>query len=57
LGGFEVSRFIVTAKYFTVESVQVDADSAVDAERLGLVELDPYLSGIPGTLTVETVEL
>lgn len=52
-----MSRFLVTAKYFTVESVQVDANSAVDAERLGLVELDPYLSGIPGTLTVETVEL
>lgn len=57
LGGFEVSRFLVTAKYFTVESAWVDADSAVDAERQGLVELDPYLSGIPGTLTVETVEM
>lgn len=57
LGGVEVSRFIVTAKYFTIESVQVDADSVADAERQGLVELDPYLSGIPGTLTVEVVEL
>ena len=57
LGGFEVSRFLVTAKYFTVESVQVDADSVVEAERQGLAELDPYLSGIPGTLTVDTVEL
>lgn len=52
-----MSRFLVTAKYFTVESAEVEADSAADAERLGLVELDPYLSGIPGTLTVETVEL
>lgn len=52
-----MSRFLVTAKYFTVESVMVDADSAVDAERAGLIELDPYLSGVPGTLTVETVEL
>lgn len=52
-----MSRFIVTARYFTVESVCVDADSAVDAERLGLVELDPYLSGVPGTLTVETMEV
>ena len=52
-----MSRFLVTAKYFTVESVQVEADSMLDAERQGLVELDPYLSGIPGTLTVETMEL
>jgi len=52
-----MSCFLVTAKYFTVESVQVDADSAVDAERQGLAELDPYLSGVPGTLTVEVVEL
>ena len=52
-----MSRFIVTAKYFKVESVQVDADSAVQAERQGLIELDPYLSGIPGTLSVEVVEL
>ena len=52
-----MSRFLVTAKYFTVESVTVDADSVGDAERLGLVELDPYLSGVPGTLTVETVEI
>lgn len=52
-----MSRFLVTAKYFTVESVQVESDSAGNAERAGLVELDPYLSGIPGTLTVETVEL
>lgn len=57
LGGFKMSRFLVTAKYFTVESVQVDADSVVDAERQGLVELDPYLSGVPGTLTVEVEEL
>lgn len=52
-----MNRFLVTAKYFTVESVQVDADSAVDAERQGLVKLDPYLSGVPGTLTVEVEEL
>ena len=52
-----MSRFLVTAKYFTVESVGVDADSVAEAERLGLFALDPYLSGIPGTLTVETVEL
>lgn len=52
-----MSRFIVTAKYFTVESVKVEADSAARAERQGLVELDPYLSGIPGTLTVEVEEL
>lgn len=52
-----MSRFLVTAKYFTVESVEVEADSVLDAERFGLVELDPYLSGVPGTLSVETVEL
>lgn len=52
-----MSRFLVTAKYFTVESVRVDADSAETAERQGLVELDPHLSGVPGTLTVEVVEL
>lgn len=52
-----MSSFLVTAKYFTVESVKVDADSAVGAERQGLAELDPYLSGIPGTLTVEVTEL
>lgn len=52
-----MSRFLVTAKYFTVESIEVDADSVADAERQGLVELDPYLSGIPGTLTVEVVGL
>ena len=52
-----MSQFLVTAKYFTVETVRVDADSAADAARQGLVELDPYLSGIPGTLTVEVVEL
>lgn len=52
-----MSRFLVTAKYFTVESVEVNAESVVEAERQGLAELDPYLSGIPGTLTVDTVEL
>ena len=52
-----MSSFLVTAKYFTVESVHVDADSVEAAERQGLVELDPYLSGVPGTLTVEVVEL
>lgn len=52
-----MSRFLVTAKYFTVESVRVDADSAADAERQGLAELDPYLSGVPGTLTVEVEDL
>lgn len=57
LGGFEVSSFLVTAKCSTVETVRVDADSAADAERAGLVELHPYLAGVPGTLTVEVVEL
>lgn len=52
-----MSRFLVTAKYFMVDSTVVDADSAADAERLGLTEMDPNLVAVPGTLTVETVEL
>ena len=52
-----MNRFLVTAKYFTVESVQVEADSAAAAERQGLLELDPYLAGVPGTLTFEVEEL